>query len=102
MLASLTMCPPGPAGPAESRVDTRRVIEHIGISTDQGRFDALAAGPDDGRGVLLLHGFPEAATQWEHQLATLSVAGCRAVAPDQRRHFPRARRLGGRHWEGTP
>lgn len=67
------------------------MIEHIGISTDHGRFDALAAGPDDGRGVLLLHGFPEAATEWEHQLATLSAAGYRAVAPDQRGYSPDVR-----------
>ncbi|MEV4316314.1 alpha/beta hydrolase [Actinocrispum sp. NPDC049592] len=67
------------------------MIEHIGISTPQGRFDALAAGPDDGRPVLLLHGFPEASTEWEHQLATLSAAGCRAVAPDQRGYSPGVR-----------
>jgi pimeloyl-ACP methyl ester carboxylesterase len=67
------------------------VIEHIGIKTDQGRFDALAAGPEDGREVLLLHGFPEASIEWEHQLAVLSSAGCRAVAPDQRGYSPDVR-----------
>ncbi|MCE7003496.1 alpha/beta hydrolase [Kibdelosporangium philippinense] len=67
------------------------MIEHIGISTDIGRFDALAAGPEDARGVLLLHGFPEASTVWEHQLATLSAAGYRAIAPDQRGYSPDVR-----------
>ncbi|GAB3884846.1 alpha/beta hydrolase [Kibdelosporangium lantanae] len=70
---------------------TNEVIEHIGIKTDQGRFDALAAGPDDGRPVLLLHGFPQASLEWEHQLATLSAAGYRAVAPDQRGYSPDVR-----------
>jgi pimeloyl-ACP methyl ester carboxylesterase len=67
------------------------VIEHIGISTDQGRFDGLAAGPADGREILLLHGFPEASLEWEHQLATLASASCRAVAPDQRGYSPGVR-----------
>jgi pimeloyl-ACP methyl ester carboxylesterase len=67
------------------------VIEHIGINTAQGRFDGLAAGPGDGREVLLLHGFPEASLEWEHQLAILSGAGCRAVAPDQRGYSPGVR-----------
>jgi pimeloyl-ACP methyl ester carboxylesterase len=70
---------------------TNPVIEHIGINTGHGRFDALAAGPEDGREVLLLHGFPEASIEWEHQLAVLSSAGCRAVAPDQRGYSPDVR-----------
>jgi pimeloyl-ACP methyl ester carboxylesterase len=67
------------------------VIEHIGIPTPAGTFDALAAGPEDGRPVLLLHGFPQASLEWEHQLATLSSAGYRAVAPDQRGYSPAVR-----------
>jgi pimeloyl-ACP methyl ester carboxylesterase len=34
--------------------------------------------------VLLLHGFPETSYAWRHQLAGLSNAGFRAVAPDLR------------------
>ncbi len=34
--------------------------------------------------VLLLHGFPEGWYSWRHQLAALSAAGFRVVAPDQR------------------
>src|SRR5262245_31133430 len=33
--------------------------------------------------VLLLHGFPELASSWRHQLPALAAAGYRAVAPDQ-------------------
>jgi epoxide hydrolase A/B len=38
----------------------------------------------DGPVVLLLHGFPELAYSWRHQLPALVAAGCRVVAPDQR------------------
>jgi pimeloyl-ACP methyl ester carboxylesterase len=41
--------------------------------------------------VLLLHGFPEAAIAWEHQVAVLGAAGYRAVAPDQRGYSPGVR-----------
>ncbi|MFF3243745.1 alpha/beta fold hydrolase [Streptomyces sp. NPDC002870] len=61
------------------------------IPTGDGVFDALAAGPRDGRAVLLLHGFPEAADMWEHQLLALGAAGYRAIAPDQRGYSPRVR-----------
>jgi soluble epoxide hydrolase / lipid-phosphate phosphatase len=41
-----------------------------------------------GRGpsVVLLHGFPELAYSWRHQIAALSQAGWTAIAPDQRGH----------------
>jgi pimeloyl-ACP methyl ester carboxylesterase len=41
-------------------------------------------GPDSGRPVLLLHGFPDAAELWRHQVAALVEAGFRVVAPDLR------------------
>lgn len=37
-----------------------------------------------GPAVVLLHGFPELAYSWRHQLPALADAGFRAVAPDQR------------------
>ena len=40
----------------------------------------LGAGPP----VILLHGFPELAFSWRHQLPALAAAGYRAIAPDQR------------------
>lgn len=41
---------------------------------------------DAGRGplVLLCHGFPETSHAWRHQIAALSAAGFRAIAPDLR------------------
>jgi len=38
----------------------------------------------DGPAVILLHGFPELAYSWRHQLPALAAAGYRAIAPDQR------------------
>ncbi len=38
----------------------------------------------DGPPVVLLHGFPELAFSWRHQLPALAAAGYRAIAPDQR------------------
>ncbi|MEU5850052.1 alpha/beta fold hydrolase [Saccharopolyspora shandongensis] len=67
------------------------MAEYIQIPTPAGKFDALTAGPEDGRPVLLLHGFPEAAVQWSEQLSVLGGAECFAVAPDQRGYSPGAR-----------
>lgn len=67
------------------------MAEYTQISTPAGTFDALTAGPDGGRPVLLLHGFPESALQWEAQLAVLGEVGCHAVAPDQRGYSPSVR-----------
>lgn len=67
------------------------MIENLTVPTAAGDFDALAAGPAHGRAVLLLHGFPEAATEWQEQLAALGAAGYRAVAIDQRGYSPGVR-----------
>ena len=40
----------------------------------------LGAGPP----VILVHGFPELAFSWRHQLPALASAGYRAIAPDMR------------------
>jgi len=37
-----------------------------------------------GPAVILLHGFPELAFSWRHQMPALAAAGFRAIAPDQR------------------
>jgi len=37
-----------------------------------------------GPAVVLLHGFPELAYSWRHQLPSLAAAGYRAIAPDMR------------------
>ena len=51
-------------------------------------FPYLASGPLDGRGVLLLHGFPQFSLEWTAQLQALGDAGLRVVAPDQRGYAP--------------
>lgn len=67
------------------------MIDAVRIPTPAGTFDALAAGPEDGRPVLFLHGFPQSARAWEVPLHALGGAECRAVAPDQRGYSPDVR-----------
>jgi pimeloyl-ACP methyl ester carboxylesterase len=38
----------------------------------------------EGTPVLLFHGYPDRATVWRHQIAALTAAGFRAIAPDLR------------------
>jgi pimeloyl-ACP methyl ester carboxylesterase len=52
------------------------------VTTNGIRCYCLEAGPPDGPMVLLLHGFPELAFSWRHQVAALGAAGFHAVAPD--------------------
>ena len=66
-------------------------IEQLRIPVGGLTFDALAAGPIDGRPVLMLHGFPQSAWAWRHQFGALGAAGYRAVAFDQRGYSPGAR-----------
>ncbi len=73
-------------------------MEAIELSVGQYRFSARAAGPENGRLVVLLHGFPEGSRQWGHQLATLAEAGYRAVAPDLRGYSEGARPEGVEHY----
>jgi pimeloyl-ACP methyl ester carboxylesterase len=70
---------------------TAPVIERLQIRARGMVFDARAAGPTSGRGVLLLHGFPQTSLSWKHQLTTLGAAGMRAVAFDQRGYSSAAR-----------
>jgi pimeloyl-ACP methyl ester carboxylesterase len=61
------------------------------IPAGSNTFTAQAAGPADGRLVVLLHGFPQTSHEWRHQLPALAEAGYRAVAFDQRGYSPGAR-----------
>ncbi|MFF4397082.1 alpha/beta fold hydrolase [Streptomyces sp. NPDC001480] len=63
----------------------------MSISTAAGTFDAIVAGPPEGRPVLLLHGFPQTALVWQRQIAALAAHGYRVVAPDQRGYSPGVR-----------
>jgi pimeloyl-ACP methyl ester carboxylesterase len=59
-------------------VSTRR------IDVGEVRLAVTEAGAPSGEPVLLLHGFPELAHSWRHQLPALAAAGYHAVAPDLR------------------
>ena len=54
-------------------------------------FRARAAGPHEGRAVMLLHGFPQTSYSWHHQLDALSAAGYRGTSFDQRGYSAGAR-----------
>jgi pimeloyl-ACP methyl ester carboxylesterase len=54
-------------------------------------FDVRVDGPDDGRPVLLLHGFPETSASWARVTPLLAEAGLRTYAPDQLGYSPGAR-----------
>src|SRR3954467_10460257 len=54
-------------------------------------FDVRVDGPDDGRPVLLLHGFPETSASWARVTPLLTEAGLRTYAPDQPGDPPGAR-----------
>src|SRR5215213_4762816 len=54
-------------------------------------FDVRADGPEDGRPVLLLHGFPETSASWAAVAPLLVQAGLRTYAPDQLGYSPGAR-----------
>lgn len=54
------------------------------INTNGIRLHTILAGPQDGKPVFLLHGFPEAWFGWEKQIEPLVQAGFRVIVPDQR------------------
>ncbi|KJK40717.1 haloalkane dehalogenase [Streptomyces variegatus] len=67
------------------------MTQQLSISTGAGVFDAIAAGPPEGRPALLLHGFPQTGLVWQRQIEALAAHGYRVVAPDQRGYSPGAR-----------
>lgn len=54
------------------------------INTNGVRLHAIQAGPQDGRLVILLHGFPEFWWGWKNQIGPLAEAGYCVLAPDLR------------------
>ncbi|MGH9296482.1 MAG: alpha/beta fold hydrolase [Acidimicrobiales bacterium] len=54
-------------------------VNGVGVSFE-------VTGDDDGRPVLLLHGFPDSHRLWRHQLEPLAEAGFRVIVPDLRRY----------------
>jgi pimeloyl-ACP methyl ester carboxylesterase len=61
-----------------------------GLSFDV-RSGGPASGPADGPAVLLLHGFPQHAGEWDLVAPALHAAGLRTYAVDQRGYSPGAR-----------
>ncbi|XVV15014.1 alpha/beta fold hydrolase [Actinoplanes sp. CA-131856] len=59
----------------------RRLVTANGI-------DLMITEAGEGPLLLLLHGFPEAAHSWRHQIGPLVRAGYRVVAPEQRGYGP--------------
>jgi pimeloyl-ACP methyl ester carboxylesterase len=54
-------------------------------------FDVRVDGPENGRPVLLLHGFPQTSLSWSAVTPLLTRAGLRTYAPDQLGYSPGAR-----------
>ena len=54
------------------------------IETNGIHLNVLQDGPEDGKLVILLHGFPEFSYGWRKQIPALASAGYRVWAPDQR------------------
>jgi epoxide hydrolase 4 len=59
-------------------------MESTFFETNGIRLHAMQAGPEGGRLVILLHGFPEFWRGWIHQIEPLASAGYYVLAPDQR------------------
>ena len=53
-------------------------------SVNTGEIDLAVYELGDGPPIILVHGFPELAYSWRHQLPALAAAGYRAIAPDMR------------------
>ena len=54
------------------------------VEVDGVGIEVALDGPEDGRPVVLLHGFPDSGRLWRHQVAALSDDGFRTVVPDLR------------------
>ena len=61
------------------------------VPVDGLRFDVRVGGPQGGRSVILLHGFPQTARSWRRVEPLLHTAGLRTFAPDQRGYSAGAR-----------
>jgi pimeloyl-ACP methyl ester carboxylesterase len=64
-------------------------------------FEVTDSGPNDGRVVIALHGFPEDRQCWSQLTGPLTEAGYRVLAPDQRGYSPGARPAGRRAYDAT-
>jgi len=67
------------------------MVGHVQIPVGELTFEVTVEGPEDGRPVLLLHGFPQTGRSWDAVRAPLVRAGHRVIVPDQRGYSPGAR-----------
>jgi pimeloyl-ACP methyl ester carboxylesterase len=56
----------------------------VHIHTNGVTLETFTAGPEDGKPIVLSHGFPELAFSWRHQIPVLAEAGYHVIAPNQR------------------
>src|SRR5579871_3605318 len=59
-------------------------LKQITFEIPEGRLNAVVSGPENGKAVVLLHGFPEFWYGWRKQIRPLVAAGFRVIVPDQR------------------
>jgi epoxide hydrolase 4 len=59
-------------------------LTSVYLPTNGIRLHCMTAGPQHGKPVILLHGFPEFWYSWRKQIQPLAEAGYRVLAPDQR------------------
>jgi pimeloyl-ACP methyl ester carboxylesterase len=64
--------------------DPSRLQKGIDMRVDLNGIGMNVADTGDGPAVLLLHGWPDTHALWRHQVAALTAAGYRSIAPDLR------------------
>jgi pimeloyl-ACP methyl ester carboxylesterase len=63
----------------------------VTFTNDDLRFDVVDQGTETGEVIVALHGFPQLSSCWDAVTPTLTSAGYRVLAPDQRGYSPGAR-----------
>lgn len=69
---------------SEGDVEHRRIAVGPDADGRQMTLHVALAGPERGKPVILLHGFPEFWWSWRYQILALAEAGYRVIAPDMR------------------
>ena len=59
-------------------------VEIVHVDNEGLDLAVRVAGPVDGPPVVLIHGFPDTAAIWSHQISHLAARGHRVIAPDTR------------------
>jgi len=67
---------------AEQQLDIQ--LDSRIVSVGEVSLHVVLAGPEDGKPVILLHGYPEFWYAWRGPMAILAQAGFRVIVPDQR------------------